>query len=197
MALHDIARHVSLEGVTPEQIAAINALKDGVHYRVGTCRRYRSCPPDFAEMFIRFGWGRAIYDHYECSDRCIARWIDECGGDELRAKRAAVSGWPYTRRRSRYPTYAEVVAAVLRGEEVLPVPRRVKKPARPDKPLFDLALDRGYRVRRWRSKPNDPYRYHVRDRRDRPVSGIGACGGTTGSYDEVVAWLEPQPPVQW
>ena len=35
------------------------------------------------------GWD-GIQEHYRCNWPCIARWIDECGGDELRAARAEV-----------------------------------------------------------------------------------------------------------
>lgn len=133
----------------PAKLAAIKALKDGVHYRPGTRRPYRAAPADFAETFARLGWGTAITEHYGCNDRSIRRWIDDCGGDELRAKRSAVSGQRYFSRRSRFPTYAEAVAAILRGEEVPALPRRVphRTPQRMNDDLHRLALDRGYRAR--------------------------------------------------
>ncbi len=198
MARHDAARYVSREGVDPAKIAAISALKNGVHYRVGSCRPYRPMPSDFAEMYVRLGWGRALTDHYRTNDRCILRWIEQCGGGELRAKRSAVTGMPYTNRRSRYPTYEQAVAAILRGDDVPAIVQPPRKPSRPDKPLFDLALDRGYRVRRGACRKRDSERmYYVRARIDLSVRGIGPNGGMAGAYAEVMAWLEPQPPVQW
>ena len=38
------------------------------------------------------GQSKEIEDHYRTNWRCIARWIDECGGDALRAERRAVTG---------------------------------------------------------------------------------------------------------
>lgn len=57
----------------------------------GLVRPYRPAPRDFRETYIRMGWD-GIVDHYRTNWRCIARWIEECGGDELRAARAEVSG---------------------------------------------------------------------------------------------------------
>lgn len=54
----------------------------------GRTRPYRPLPPDFAKQYIRLGWDE-IEAHYNTNWRCIARWIDESGGDKLRAKRRA------------------------------------------------------------------------------------------------------------
>jgi hypothetical protein len=81
-------------------------------YRGGTRKPMRPCPPDFREMFLRYGWDRAIEEHYRANWRVILRWIEESGGEELREARAAISGRPMApHRRSRLPTYAEAVAA--------------------------------------------------------------------------------------
>lgn len=37
------------------------------------------------------GWD-GIEDHYHANWRCILRWINECGGEELREARRQVSG---------------------------------------------------------------------------------------------------------
>lgn len=193
MARSDLARLVKLDQLEPTTLAALDALKDGVHYRSGTCRRIRPVPRDFAEMFVRLGWGRGITEHYGCNDRSITRWIEECGGDKLRAKRSAVTGQPFTRRRSKYPTYAEAVAAIVRGEEVPAIPRHVPKgrTQRIDEPLYVLALDRGYRVKRagFSRSTGEPL-YRINDRRDQRVRSAAAV-------DDLMAWLENQPPVQW
>lgn len=57
----------------------------------GLVRPLRPCPSDFAERFIVMGWD-GIEDHYHTNWRCIRRWIDECGGEYLRAERRAHSG---------------------------------------------------------------------------------------------------------
>ncbi len=64
---------------------------DGRCHDTGTVRPYRPCPPDFADRFVEMGWD-GIDEHYRTNWRCIRRWIEECGGEELRAKRRAVSG---------------------------------------------------------------------------------------------------------
>lgn len=57
----------------------------------GNIRPYRPCPRDFREVYLEMGWD-GIEDHYHASWRCIRRWIDECGGEELREARRLVSG---------------------------------------------------------------------------------------------------------
>lgn len=57
----------------------------------GRTRPYRPCPADFRDRFLEMGWD-GIEDHYGTNWRIIRRWIEECGGDELRAARRAVSG---------------------------------------------------------------------------------------------------------
>lgn len=71
----------------------------------GTIRPYRPAPADFPEVYLRLGQNKAIEEHYHTNWRCIIRWIEECGGDELRAQRSKISGHPvkpYHRRAVRY-----------------------------------------------------------------------------------------------
>lgn len=70
----------------------------------GMVRRYRPMPRDFREVYLRLGWDKAIEEHYRTNYRCIARWIEEAGGDTLRAARSAISGHPHAphRRSKRY-----------------------------------------------------------------------------------------------
>jgi hypothetical protein len=58
----------------------------------GFVRPYRPCPRDFRETFLVLGWDRAIEEHYRTNWRCIRRWIEECGGIELRMARFALAG---------------------------------------------------------------------------------------------------------
>ena len=66
----------------------------------GLIKPYRRCPADFREVYLRLGWDRAIEEHYNTNWRCIRRWIEEAGGDELRAERARITGIPFRPRRS-------------------------------------------------------------------------------------------------
>ncbi len=67
-------------------------------------RPYRPAPHDFAETFVRMGWGREIEEHYRANYRCIARWVEQCGGEELRRARAEHCG--YARWKSGYARHA-------------------------------------------------------------------------------------------
>lgn len=58
----------------------------------GLVRPYRPIPDDFHVTFIAMGQGKEIEEHYRTNWRCIRRWIEECGGHELRVERAKVSG---------------------------------------------------------------------------------------------------------
>jgi hypothetical protein len=64
---------------------------DGRAHDTGTVNPYRPCPPDFREVFLEMGWD-GIVDHYRTNWRCIRRWIEESGGEELRAARRAITG---------------------------------------------------------------------------------------------------------
>lgn len=55
----------------------------------GLIRPRRPIPRDFREMYLAMGWD-GIEDHYRTNWRVIRRWIQEAGGDELRAARKAV-----------------------------------------------------------------------------------------------------------
>ena len=58
----------------------------------GMVRPYRAAPADFREVYLRLGQDKAIEEHFRTNWRCIIRWIEECGGDELRAARAKITG---------------------------------------------------------------------------------------------------------
>lgn len=58
----------------------------------GLVRPMRPLPRDFREVFMRMGQSKEIEEHYRTNWRVIVRWIEEAGGDELRAERAQVSG---------------------------------------------------------------------------------------------------------
>ena len=60
---------------------------DGRPHDTGRVSPRRPCPRDFRETYIRIGWD-GIEDHYRTNSRIIARWIDECGREELRRARA-------------------------------------------------------------------------------------------------------------
>lgn len=59
-------------------------------------RRRRACPEDFRDVFLAMGWDAK--EHYRTSSRVFRRWIDESGGDALRAERAALIGIPDSAR---------------------------------------------------------------------------------------------------
>ncbi len=58
----------------------------------GLEKPYRPMPADFWDVYVRMGWSKEITEHYRTNWRCIRRWIDEAGGDDLRMARAKVSG---------------------------------------------------------------------------------------------------------
>ncbi|KQN19435.1 hypothetical protein ASE86_13265 [Sphingomonas sp. Leaf33] len=64
------------------------------------------------------GWD-GIADHYRTNYRCIARWVEECGGDELRRERSQVSGIPArpTMRSERYRGVADRVGQAKRDDD--------------------------------------------------------------------------------
>lgn len=79
--------------------------RDGRFHDTGLIRPYRPCPADFRERFLDMGQSKEIEEHYRTNWRCIARWIEECGGDDLRAERRTRSGGtarPKLRRARRY-----------------------------------------------------------------------------------------------
>ena len=65
---------------------------DGRPHDTGLIRPMRPCPDDFEEVYLALGQEKAIEEHYRTNWRCIRRWIEESGGDELRARRHARSG---------------------------------------------------------------------------------------------------------
>lgn len=92
---------------------------DGRPHDTGLERPYRPCPADFAERYIEFGQGKEIEEHYAANWRCIARWIEECGGEELRQRRYAVSGGfaRPNRRAKRYVLGKTLTAVRPRGKK--------------------------------------------------------------------------------
>lgn len=48
--------------------------------------RRKPAPAGFAEVFIRWGW-RGVETTYGAHTRCNKRWVAECGGDALKARR--------------------------------------------------------------------------------------------------------------
>ena len=76
---------------------------DGRPHDTGTVRPYRPCPADFRETFLAMGQSKEIEDHYRTNWRVIRRWIEECGGEKLRAERYALSGgFARPSKRARY-----------------------------------------------------------------------------------------------
>lgn len=64
---------------------------DGRAHDTGLIRPYRPCPDDFRDQFLKMGWD-GITDHYRTNWRVVYRWIEESGGDKLRAERRKISG---------------------------------------------------------------------------------------------------------
>lgn len=46
------------------------------------------CPPEFEAEFIRGGW-RRVETLYNCRTDLLLRWVEDCGGETLYAKRRA------------------------------------------------------------------------------------------------------------
>lgn len=66
---------------------------DGRKHDTGLQKPLRPCPADFREMFLELGWGNgSLAEHYRTNWRVIRRWIEESGGELLRAERRAISG---------------------------------------------------------------------------------------------------------
>jgi hypothetical protein len=74
------------------EMASSARRSDGRPHDTGLIRPMRPCPADFRETYLQLGQDRAIEDHYRTNWRVIRRWIEESGGDELRAERHAISG---------------------------------------------------------------------------------------------------------
>lgn len=84
----------------------------------GVKKPYRPCPPDFRERFIEMGYSKEIEEHYRTNWRVIRRWIEEAGGDDLRAERAAASGgFVRPRQRSENRTRRYVMGQTLSGRK--------------------------------------------------------------------------------
>lgn len=83
----------------------------------GLVRPYRPLPSDFRAVFIAMGWD-GIEDHYRTNWRCIRRWIEEAGGEELRAARREVTGSvARPSKRSRYVMGRTLTAVTERRKD--------------------------------------------------------------------------------
>lgn len=51
-------------------------------------RHVPPCPPEFEEEFVRGGW-RRVEMLYNCRTDLLLRWVEECGGQDLYARRRA------------------------------------------------------------------------------------------------------------
>lgn len=69
----------------------VRCRSDGRPHDTGMVRPYRPCPSDFRETFLELGWD-GIDEHYHTNWRVIRRWIEEAGGEKLRAERRELSG---------------------------------------------------------------------------------------------------------
>lgn len=67
---------------------------DGKPHDTGLKRPFRPCPRDFRERFLEMGQFKEIEEHYRTNWRVITRWIEESGGDDLRAERSKITGCP-------------------------------------------------------------------------------------------------------
>lgn len=67
---------------------------DGRRHDTGLERPQRPCPRDFRDCFLEMGHSKELMEHYRTNWRVIARWIEESGGDELRAARSRITGCP-------------------------------------------------------------------------------------------------------
>lgn len=70
--------------------------------RAGERRPYRPMPADFAERFIRTGWGGAELE-FGAHKRTIRRWLAEAGATELALRRRAYLDEMYGRANKRTP----------------------------------------------------------------------------------------------
>ena len=85
----------------------------------GRTKPYRPCPKDFREVFLELGQSKEIEEHYRTNWRVIRRWIEEAGGEELRAARRTVTGSrarPWLRAENRARRY--VLGRTLTAKEV-------------------------------------------------------------------------------
>ncbi len=71
---------------------ALARRSDGRAHDTGLVRPYRPCPHDFRDRFLALGQSKEIEEHYRTNWRVIRRWINEAGGDDLRAERFELAG---------------------------------------------------------------------------------------------------------
>jgi hypothetical protein len=83
----------------------------------GLERPYRDPPADFRDRYLEMGWD-GIDEHYRTNWRVIRRWIEDCGGDELRRARAELTGSVLRPHRRSERTKRYVLGRTLRRVEV-------------------------------------------------------------------------------
>lgn len=88
----------------------------------GCIRPYRPLPADFRQRFLEMGQSKELEEHYHTNWRIICRWIEEAGGDALRAERYQVSGGtprPGLRSKASHYVMGQKLTAVRakRGKE--------------------------------------------------------------------------------
>lgn len=92
----------------------------------------KPCPPDFAEVFIRWGWG-GIQAAFGSRQEVVNRWFKESGGEALKAARQQYrndngnAGEMPTFHDTIYSVYvqSDCVAFVLADERTVQVPLRM------------------------------------------------------------------------
>ena len=95
--------------------ARMDMVADDDRNTPGFVRPYRACPTDFRERFLEMGWD-GIAEHYRASWRCVLRWIEECGGETLRAERRKITGaTPRKAGHSRDRARRYVMGQTLKG----------------------------------------------------------------------------------
>src|SRR5690242_10125088 len=81
--------HASLQ----DRTSARNGCRsDGRAHDTGLIRPYRPLPSDLRDRFLEMGQSKELEWHYATNWRVIRRWLEEAGGEDLRAARRAVCG---------------------------------------------------------------------------------------------------------
>lgn len=141
----------------------------------GFTRPYRPCPPDFGDRYLELGWSKELVEHYRTNWRCIARWIEESGGEELRRARAKITG-------SRPRPYLRSTASVLHVHGARCAFRRSKSKA----PTFwEVGLFRAAPAKELRAR-RGPYKITI-ERAARIVLAVLVDGVSEEFRDGVLA----------
>jgi len=152
---------------------------DGRPYDTGMVRPYRPCPSDFRDRFLEMGWD-GIEDHYHTNTRVIRRWIEQSGGDELRAERRKVSGGtprPALRAENRRKRYVlgKTLTPKRQARPKRPKPERQPKPA----PIID-PIEPGDARARYRE-------LHGSTRKQRYGWAVRRVAGDTSLHQAIIA----------